>query len=166
MTCCFFEELWRRHARLVFGRCYASIQNPAVAEELTADTFVKAWSALPAYHSGHFQHWLLTIARRLCINHLKSAHTVHEVAVGFEYERMTDDPTPEQQAIDAQLLRFVHELPPKQRVAIKLFYLDGHSYKDIGRITGDSLKSVKSHIYTGVRNLRVKCEAARQGAGK
>jgi RNA polymerase sigma-70 factor (ECF subfamily) len=79
---------------------------------------------------------------------------------------MTDAPTPEERAFEAQLVRFVKQLEPKQQVAVKLFYLDGYSYEEIAKITGYNLKTVKSHIQNGVRNLRVKCDTIGKGAGK
>src|SRR5215469_14134550 len=66
-----FEEVYRRHAGSVHRFCMSQVYDPAAAEDLTHETFVKAFVAYqrvgPDLTSARA--WLLTIARNLCTDH-------------------------------------------------------------------------------------------------
>jgi len=164
----YFEELWRRYSREIFRRCLRVVRNPAVAEEVTAETFIKALRAVGGYQPGQFRGWLWTIGKRLCLTHVQSASTQREQAVGIEFERMADEQhtgsaSPEDLALARQIQGLIGRLPPAQRIAVKLFYIDGYSYEEISAETGNPVHLVKSQIQNGIRKLRLLCRTSSQG---
>jgi RNA polymerase sigma-70 factor (ECF subfamily) len=54
----------------------------------------------------------------------------------------------------------MEKLPETQQKAVQLFFIEGKSYADIADIAGYSLKSVKSYIQNGKRNLKICIEQA------
>ena len=46
------------------------------------------------------------------------------------------------------------QLPSQQRLAVKLFYIDGYSYKEIATKTGLSENEVKTHLQNGIGRLK------------
>jgi RNA polymerase sigma-70 factor (ECF subfamily) len=53
------------------------------------------------------------------------------------------------------LRKCMEELPENQRLSVTHFFMDERSYADIVELTGYSLKSVKSYIQNGKRNLKI-----------
>jgi RNA polymerase sigma-70 factor (ECF subfamily) len=70
-----FEEVYARHAETIYRFCVVQMRDPTVAEDVTGDTFVKAFAAYervrPAPEDVKF--WLLRIARNTGIDHQRRA---------------------------------------------------------------------------------------------
>ena len=49
----------------------------------------------------------------------------------------------------------IKELKEEQKICIELFYLQEKSYEEVAKITGYSMKEVKSYIQNGKRNLKI-----------
>ena len=49
----------------------------------------------------------------------------------------------------------IKDLKPEQKICIELFYLQEKSYEEVAKITGYSMKEVKSYIQNGKRNLKI-----------
>jgi RNA polymerase sigma-70 factor (ECF subfamily) len=69
-----FEEIVRLHTRRVFNFLYHLTRNRHDAEDLTQQTFIKAFHSLPRFDlTRPLINWLLTIARRSALNHFRAA---------------------------------------------------------------------------------------------
>lgn len=69
-----FEELVSRYERRIYGFVMQSCRNGTDAAELTQETFVKAYQAISQFDPKRtFAPWLFTIARRKCVDHVRSA---------------------------------------------------------------------------------------------
>ena len=161
----YFDLLVRRHTKRVFNACRKVLNNDAVAEELTQDTFLSAFSHLDDFHGGMFYSWLWRIARNRCVNHLKSAAMARERSDNEALEAMPFQEKPEADFELAEQIRIVlDELAPPQRLCLKLFYLEGYSYREISRITGFLPGNVKSYLQNGMRRFRLLWENLQQEA--
>ena len=67
-----FEELYRRHHPLVLRRLTRLCGNPAVAEELAQETFLRAAQRIGASGDLHFRAWILRIGTNIGIDHLRA----------------------------------------------------------------------------------------------
>jgi RNA polymerase sigma-70 factor, ECF subfamily len=67
-----FEELYRRHHPLVLRRLTRLCGNPAVAEELAQETFLRAAQRIGASGDLHFRAWVLRIGTNIGIDHLRA----------------------------------------------------------------------------------------------
>src|SRR3954454_6470557 len=69
-----FAELYDRHVVRVYRHAYYVVNDRNVAEDLTAQTFLKAWQAIGRFNIGGapFIAWLLPIAHNVCISYLRS----------------------------------------------------------------------------------------------
>ena len=57
-----FEEIFRAHERFVWGLCYRMTGNAADADDLTQETFVRAWERPPARTDEPWRPWLVSVA--------------------------------------------------------------------------------------------------------
>ncbi len=118
--------------------------NPIEADDLTIETFGKAFCSLHLYTPTHaFSTWLFSIASNKCIDHIrrKRMETVPLTALSsqenefYEYPLPSDLPSPEEEVITAQRIELLHnvvnQLKPRYRKMIQMRYFDELSYEEI-----------------------------------
>ena len=155
-----FAVLWRRHWARIYRQCLAFAGNPADAEDLTAQAFLLAWREVQRFQGGDFVAWLAMIARNCCINHARSAWSRLVTPAGDEIAAMADQQhnphgSQEDRTFSTELEQIVNQLPDEQRVAIKLFFIDGHSYGQVASLMQCDVKQVKSYLQNAKRKLQL-----------
>ncbi len=151
-----FAELYERYARDVHRFSLYLSGNYALAEDLTAETFVRALCAPADLHVDTVKAYLLAIARNLHRDFL-SRHsrltTISEAAEGA-----CPAPSPERAAGDRQtlatVLKAIQRLPEPQREALVLSVDEDLRYDQIGAILGCSVAAVKVRIHRARLQLR------------
>lgn len=129
----------------------------AEAEDLTARTFEKAWSARERYRSdlGRFSTWVMTIARRVAIDHLRRARPHLPLEAALE---VASGPTPEELAEKhsdaARLTRLLARLDERERELVALKYGAEMTNRAIARVTGLSESNVGTILHRTVQALR------------
>lgn len=126
------------------------------AEDLTAETFLRAWKARHQFY-GEMDSaiaWLIGIAKRLVIDEYR--RTVQ--ATRHQPLTLDSASTPEQTAIQAEqqkfLLRLVADLPDEQREIVVLRYLLGWRVNDIARHMGASENQISVSLHRTLSRLR------------
>jgi RNA polymerase sigma-70 factor, ECF subfamily len=150
-----FVALYRRYADAVYRYCWRRVETRELAEDLMAQTFVKALAALPNFHAGSFRAWLFAIAHnaltdgyRTLRDHapLEAANGLHAVAPEPERAALRDETRRELRAA-------LNDLPAEQRDVIEL-RLAGLAAAEIAEALHRTLPSVKSAQYRAFANLR------------
>lgn len=146
-------ELFEAHWAVVYRECARILDNPAMAEDAAAETFLRAWRAFESFSPESSLGWLLTIARHVCINMIRKAAASREIACD-------EIPEPEGSVESNDVILLLQRLPAmikslqdERRVAIKL-YLHGHSYAEMAEIMRCPKSEVKTHLQTAFRQLR------------
>ncbi len=68
-----FEEIYRQHAGRVYGLCRRLAGDPARAEELAQEAFLRAWTKLESYRPGtRFVAWLSKVAINVALSDARS----------------------------------------------------------------------------------------------
>lgn len=125
------------------------------AEDLTQETFIRAYRALGGYdaeriRSMNLQPWLWTIAMNLGRNHLRD-RSRRPTYVEMTTEAGSVDPEPvDNTAWDRRL----STLNPHQRSAVVLRHVVGMGIDDIATATGRPTGTVKADIHRGLARLR------------
>jgi RNA polymerase sigma-70 factor (ECF subfamily) len=141
-----FHELYQEHARDVYRFALFLCGEPATAEDLTADTFVRAWSAHGSIRDATVRAYLLTITRNLWRDRQRRDWRLVPL----------DQAVSERTAFQAQAehvidLRWTEKLlalvANGDREALLLYARDGLSYEEIGRRLGIAAGAVKSRIF-------------------
>ena len=147
-----FEQLYRLHAGRVYALCLRLAADPVVARELTQDTFVKAWEALPRFRAdASLTTWLHRIAvnallerrrgekRRSARVSLADDEDAAEMIVGVV--AAPDVAT----AIDLE--RAVGALPPGVRRAFVLHDVEGYTHEEIAAMTGLAAGTLRAQLH-------------------
>jgi len=126
--------------------------NKDDADDLAQDALVKAYLSLTGYQNkGKFRSWLFKIAYNTFLNHKASCRTMDSIDEARTFIGDNEaDATYEHQ----DLYLALRTLPPKERSAITLFYLNGYSIKEIAVITAATEGAVKQQLSRGRDKLK------------
>ena len=165
-----FQQLFDKHKQRIINYCYRYCGNPAVAEELAQETFLRVYKAAPRYKpKARFSTWLFKIASNVCLNELRKP--VYRAKIesmdqatdeeGGQHREMAADPLQsrpdglyESREKEALVHRAIGDLPEKQRAALLLRVSEGFSYKEIGAQINRSENHVKTLIHRGRQRLK------------
>lgn len=160
----YIGELYLRYTALVYGVCMKYFRNSAEAEDGTMQIFEKLITDLKKHHITAFKPWLHTVVKNFCMMEFRKQNKQGQLHNNLKAEAKNSVENPEvnhlQEAEDKEfvltyLKEGIDELNTEQRECIELFYLKDCSYQEVSNITGHDLKSVKSYIQNGKRNLRI-----------
>lgn len=153
-------ELYGRYAALVYGVCLKYLRNIPDAEDAVMELFELLREKLRRSEIREFRTWLYSVARNHCLGLLRragrmpAAELMREPVEEAEITRLLDEEASDEARLQA-LKQCMERLPDPQRRSIRLFFWERKSYADIAAITAWHLKSIKSYIQNGKRNLRV-----------
>ncbi|MBR1514821.1 MAG: RNA polymerase sigma factor [Bacteroidales bacterium] len=133
---------------------YLCCGNKEEADDIAQDALVKAYLSSAGYQeNGRFRSWLFKIAYNTFLNHKASCRTTESI----DEARMLISDTAADASFEHQdLYLALRTLPPKERSAITLFYLNGYNIKEIAVITEASEDAVKKQLSRGRDQLKQK----------
>lgn len=160
-----FNELVERYERLVYAVSVRLLRDHQHAEDVTQDTFIRAYSSLNQFNGSSFRAWLTRIATNRCYDVLRGFQ--RRPAQSLDAQLVEDEPRwsleplpddPEQRmlhrALGARLEVALDELSEDQRLAVLLYDVHGYDYDEIAQIVDASLGTIKSRISRGRARLR------------
>jgi RNA polymerase sigma-70 factor (ECF subfamily) len=150
-----FEELVYRYERRIYSFALTFCRNPADAQELTQDTFVKAFRARHRLKSDReVAPWLFVIARRTCIDHYRSAPPKADQ----QMPELADEREPAEQIAQGEESASVWELarrllPAAQFEALWLRYAEDLSVAQVAVALGRTNISVRVLLFRARERL-------------
>jgi RNA polymerase sigma-70 factor (ECF subfamily) len=155
----------------LYGAGLRLTANPADAEDLVQDTYLKAFRAADQFEPGtNIKAWLFTILHNTFLNRRRRAAKEPVAVESEEIERLAadlpgDPVTPEQlllrDTLDADLQAALDGLPDAFREAVWLRDVDEFSYAEIAGMLGVPIGTVMSRISRGRRLLYERLTAAK-----
>jgi RNA polymerase sigma-70 factor, ECF subfamily len=152
------SELVRRHLRRVRAVIFPMLLDHAVADDLTQETFLRAWRGLSGFRAeARFSTWLTRIAWNVLQDELARRERSATVAPeSFEITCSTTGRPDEavlQRELDQQIAAALAELSPKLRAAIVLTGLQQLSPDDAAELEGCSVSTMYWRIHEARRRL-------------
>lgn len=158
-----FGLIYDRYLDTVFRFIYFRVGSRSLAEDLTADTFLRALKRIGSFtwQGRDLGAWLVTIARNLVADHFKSGRHRLEVTTGDVLETDQADRAPEgspeaavvDHLTNVALLSAVRQLNPEQQECIVLRFLHGFSVAETAQVMGKNEGAIKALQYRAVRAL-------------
>jgi RNA polymerase sigma-70 factor (ECF subfamily) len=153
------RELIDRHHAGVYGYLRRLGADAALAEELTQETYVRAWRRIDSLRgSGSLRSWLLTIARNEFLQWARAGRPEATTPLDRLPETADDRPGAESDLArderDCAVRRAVERLEPQLRETVALHYFQELSFRDVGRVLGIPAGTVKSRLNRALGRLR------------
>jgi RNA polymerase sigma-70 factor (ECF subfamily) len=153
-----FADIYRQHAPRVMRHIVYLTGDYHAADELTNETFLKAWKVIHRYEDRGLpiENWLLKIGHNLATRHLKKRRVTKDIdGITIEAEEDTSPERRAELASDAQTLRdAILRLPDISRQVIVWRFLEGMSYEECERMLGKSNGAIRVCQYRALKQLR------------
>ncbi|MYE46858.1 MAG: sigma-70 family RNA polymerase sigma factor [Chloroflexi bacterium] len=161
-----FNTLVIRHQNAAYSLAFRFLRSREAAEDVTQESFVRAWRAIETFRGERFRSWLLRIVANAARDELRRRKRRPQRSL----DEARDDPDMasidpaepglgpqervEQSELRAVLERALAELPEEWRMAVLLSDVHGMSYEEVSEATGVPLGTVKSRLSRARARLR------------
>ncbi|HCB15362.1 MAG TPA: RNA polymerase sigma factor [Gammaproteobacteria bacterium] len=159
-----FTRLYARHKGPLYRYLLRQCGQPATAEELFQDVWLKLIAARTGYTvQARFMTWLYRIAHNRLIDYYRASNRGLPVSYAGDCPEWVDVPAPLEEQPEHQddrrrqaerLLVLLAELPEAQREAVLLKEEAGLSLEEIAQVTGTGRETVKSRLRYALARLR------------
>ncbi len=152
-----FDTVVAPHLAAAYNLARWLVKDPADAEDVVQEAFLRAFRFLDGFRGGSGRSWLLSIVRNTCYTWLRQ-NRVHQQTLSYDeaiHDVSKESETEAEREIDQQLLRkSLERLPVEYREAIVLRDLEGLSYKEIADTASIPIGTVMSRLARGREQLR------------
>ena len=154
-----FGQLYDRYVTGVFRYVYFRVGNSQLAEDLTAETFLRALRSLHTFQwkGKDFAAWLTTIARNLINDHFKSRRVRSEFSTDAFPDRADVRRGPDEDVLallsNEALMRAVASLPDDQRDCVLMRFVQELSIAETAQVLDRSEGAIKQLQLRAVRSL-------------
>jgi RNA polymerase sigma-70 factor (ECF subfamily) len=142
-----FHELYVRHARDVHRFAVYLSGDPALAEDITSETFLRAWSSAQPIREATVKAYLFTIARNVYLHELRRRSRQADL----RDSRLSTSPGEQERAEQRDalevVLRALRQLPESDRAALLMRSQHGFSYEQIAQALRLSLSAAKVKVH-------------------
>jgi len=156
-----FAALVDEHQRYVYNLALRVVKDENEALDLTQETFVRAWTALPNFKGqAQFRTWLYRIVTNLCYNRLpnlrRSLNDLGDDVMEDIPESNFNNPVRETESNETYkfLHRAIDDLDANYKILITLRYQHELSYDEIASTLNLPLGTVKTGIFRAKEQLR------------
>ena len=174
-----FDLLVTKYQRKLGRLISRFVRDPAEAEDVTQDAFIKAYRALPGFRGeSAFYTWLYRIGINTAKNHLLANKRRAPTTTPFDAEEsesfdeaslLREVNTPENELMSKQVVGVVQaslqQLPEDLRSALTLREIEGLSYEEIAIVMDCPIGTVRSRIFRAreavAENLRPLLETSK-----
>jgi RNA polymerase sigma factor (sigma-70 family) len=142
-----FRTLYQRYSADVFRFALYLSGNRSDAEDITSETFVRAWTSSARIRTNTVKGYLFTIARNLYLQGLRRSRRHVELHEPIQDPGVDPLANAERKAQLRAVLARLRELPEMDRSALLLRAVEGLTYQEIAQALGISLAAVKTKIH-------------------
>ena len=152
-------ELYGRYMDLLYGLCLKYLKDPETSRDAVMHIFEELVTKLKKHEVDNFKSWLYTLAKNHCLMQLRTPKNLKTVE--FKTDSMQSE---EEMHLNGVLTKeenlqkmenCLQTLPPEQKIAVEMFYLQNKCYNEIAVSTGIEWNKVRSYIQNGRRNLKI-----------
>lgn len=170
-----FQQLVEQFQRYAYILAFRLLGNDEDAKDAVQEAFIRMWKHIKSFKlSSKFTTWLYRIVTNLCLDHIKAQKRKNRVFPQVIEQNQLLVPTNEKNSeenyikknLAGTIIRLSEALTPKQRIVFVLRDLQDLDMKEVARITGMSVNSVKSNLFYARRNIRERLQQPDVPGGK
>ena len=148
-----FRTLYDRFEQPIYRFCRHMMIEEAPTRDAFQETFIRMFENRRTLRTYNIQSWLFSIARRVCLNHIRARRRSHE-SFDEAYHGDFDHVAGHDVFLREQLEKAMAQLPVSLREALILRDVEGHSYNEIAEIVGIDLSLAKVRVYRARLHMR------------
>ncbi|MGP4040155.1 sigma-70 family RNA polymerase sigma factor [Gracilibacillus sp. D59] len=151
------QQLYKLYIHDVYRFLFSLCKDKSLAEDLTQDTFMKAYQALDRSPPKALKSWLIKIAYHTFVDYTRRIKKVSFESPTYFTNFPSDDSVEKElqkYADKEELYKKLEQLKPMQKKAIVLCDLQGFSYKEAASMLSIKENTLKTHIFRGKGKLR------------
>jgi RNA polymerase sigma-70 factor (ECF subfamily) len=149
-----FSVIVTRHHGRLYALAWRILNDAAAAEDVVQDAMLKLWTGADRFDPsrGLLSAWLKRMVVNQCLDRRRALRSVEDIetATGIS----DDAPLPDVVLDQRHVARAMEEMPPRQRAAIALFYIEGYTMAEVADQLDTNTKSVESLLARGREKLR------------
>ena len=143
--------LYDRYGEKVFRKCMSFVKEPAIAEDLTHDIFIKVYLNLSSFKKkSRFSTWLYSITYNFCVDYIRKSKKNKWVSIedqiGIENDYAMDNLEDIKHIRTEQLGKLLEKVKDEEKMILLMKYKDGMSIKEIQKALSISESAVKMRI--------------------
>jgi RNA polymerase sigma-70 factor, ECF subfamily len=150
-----FQEIVCRYERPVFNLIARIVRDPALAEDVAQDTFVKVFRSLARFDvTRRFSSWIFRIANNAALDAVRRRRA--NPVINSKVPEPLASPVPDQveaAALAGAIDQAISALRPEWRAAVVLRYEEGLSYEEIAEVLGIPEGTVKTFVHRARKQL-------------
>ncbi|TAL68716.1 MAG: RNA polymerase sigma factor [Bacteroidetes bacterium] len=147
-----FSELYSRYAQRVFAYCLRVMGNHEDSQDIFQETFMKFYNnAQTLDEVDNIPGLLLTIARNLCLNFKRDKKVAYNID---DYQVSSVETDYEKKELLELISMALELLDFEYREAFVLRQYQGLSYKEIAKLSGDSISAIKNRVWRAKEQIR------------
>lgn len=146
------EYAVEKYGKMLFRICYGILCNKQDAEDALQETYLRYMLKAPLFtDSEHEKAWLIKVATNISKNMVRfntrhAAENLDELrSIG-----VSDD--------DRDIFELIMRLPPKYKIVLDLYYIEGYKANEIADITNSSPVTVRKRLQYGRKLLKSELE--------
>lgn len=156
-----YATIYDKYRKDVFVAAFRILQNIHDAEDVTQEVFITLWNKRKDIEvNTAVRGYLARMAVNTC--HNKRKHETNLTRRNQQYSAMNADISQSSEKPDNEQLeevtRMMQELPDKSRRTVEMVYLEGRPHKEVAKIEGISINTVKTQLYTSLKIIRNKLQ--------
>ncbi len=162
-----FNALVRKHQKGIHALAWRKVGDFHIAEEIVQDTFLQVYKNLAQLKNpNQFSGWIYVIASRLCLKWLEknknkfAMHSLEDTPVEEIQESSYTHYVSEQRQTEVTehrrelVKKLLAQLPESERTVVTLHFLGEMTAKEIGKLLGVSVNTIKSRLRRGRKRLQ------------
>lgn len=162
-----FGEIVKRWERKIFALCYGMLSREDEARDATQETFISAYKALANFRGeAKVSSWLHRIAVNQCLSYQRKRKTRSESSLEDEANdgdfaapaRISPARSAEQNERLKIIRQAVNSLPEDLREVVVMKEFEEMTFQEISETLEIPLSTVKSRMYTALKQLKMKLE--------
>lgn len=166
-----FEDIVLRYQDTIYNLCRYMTGSAGDAEDITQDTFIKAFRNLGKFREGSFSSWLFRIAVNGCLDYrrnpvLEPLNRTSQDGKEYSVDPRSNTPSPEESLQSKQAFlaveRGLSSLSGNLKTVIVLYEIEGLSYEEVSEVLGISVGTVKSRLARAREGLRRRLKRLRE----
>jgi RNA polymerase sigma factor (sigma-70 family) len=161
-----FRKIIDKYQKRIYWHIRKIVIDHDDTDDLTQDTFIKAWNALPEFRQdSQLYTWLYRIATNEALNFLRKKKNRKTVALeSGEYDlsdTLRSSPYINGDKLQLKLQHAILTVPEKQRLVFNMKYFDAMKYEDMSTVLDTSVGALKASYHHAVKKIEAYFENER-----